>query len=42
MASVVTMKMLPSVGLMPLANMWCPQTRKLKPAMVSIDPTMYL
>ncbi len=31
------MKLVPSVGFIPLWNMWCPQTIQLKPAMAMIE-----
>src|SRR2546427_9377697 len=41
-ASVVTMKAVPTRGFMPLVNMWWPHTRKLRNAMAQIDATIAL
>src|SRR3989442_5188822 len=39
-ASVVTMKAEPTSGFMPLTNMWCPHTRKLRNAIAHKDTTI--
>src|SRR3970282_338739 len=40
MTSVVVMKAVQRGGCMPLVYMWCPQTRKERKAMATIEPTM--
>ena len=40
MTIVVTMKVMPSVGFMPLRNMWWPQTIQDRNAMPIIENTM--
>ncbi len=42
MTRVVAMKAVPKRGCMPLTNMWCPQTRKLRTAMAAMLSTMVL
>src|SRR5436190_10988825 len=39
---VATMNVMPSTGLMPDTNMWCPQTIKPRPAMPEIEYTIGL
>src|SRR3989442_13740469 len=41
-ASVVTMKAVPTRGFIPLVNMWWPHTRKLRNAIAQIDVTIAL